>query len=259
MALPERVQDLCDRFMALAPEGLVTGLYLTGGLGFGEWIEGQSDVDFLATLAHSPSDEDMEQLRAVHAQMATLSPTKFDGMHILASDLASDPRTLPPVPVVLHNEFSLGKLDPLVAWHELAWHGVRFAGPELSELDTWTDIRALHAHTADNLDTYWRRLAGQLADSSADEPEDDLDYACCWCVLGVARLHHLLLTGDMTTKSGAARWGLSYYDERWHRVLREALRLREGGEPQYNDQAARLRDMTDFTAHVVAVGTGQIA
>ncbi|GAB2963722.1 hypothetical protein GCM10027280_60760 [Micromonospora polyrhachis] len=59
----------------------------------------------------------------------------------------------------------------------------------------------------------------------------------------------------MTTKSGAGRWGLSYYDERWHQVLREALRLREGGQPEYDNQASRLHDMTDFTAYVVEVGT----
>jgi hypothetical protein len=112
-------------------------------------------------------------------------------------------------------------------------------------------MQVLHEYTANNLDTYWRNIAGQLATSFPNEPEAELDYVCCWCVLGVARLHHLIVTGEMTTKSGGGRWGLSYYDERWHRVLREALRLREGGKPKYDDQASRLEDTTDFTAYVV--------
>ena len=256
MNLPGAVQDLCYRFLSLAPEGMVTGLYLTGGTGFGEWIEGQSDVDFVATLTHRPSDGEVEQLRQAHEQMAAFSTIDFDGMHVLVADLASDPRTLPPVPVVLHREFRVGHLDQLVAWHELAWHGVTVTGPELSTLCIWTDMRVLHEYTVNNLDAYWRNITGELATSSPNEPEAELDYACCWCVLGVARLHHLIVTGEMTTKSGAGHWGLSYYDKRWHRVLREALRLRVGGQPEYDDQASRLQDTTEFTAYVVEVGTG---
>ncbi|WP_410790421.1 hypothetical protein [Kribbella sp. C-35] len=49
------VQDLCDHFQLLAeqelPTGLLTGLYLHGGVVFGEWAPRESDVDFLATLA----------------------------------------------------------------------------------------------------------------------------------------------------------------------------------------------------------------
>jgi hypothetical protein len=165
MNLPGAVQDLCCRFLSLAPEGLVTGLYLTGGTGFGEWVEGQSDVDFVATLTHRPSDGEVEQLRVAHEQIAVFTPIDFDGMHVLVSDLASDPRELPPVPVVLHHQFRVGHLDQLVAWHELARHGVTVTGPELSTLGIWTDMQVLHEYTANNLDTYWRNIAGQLATS----------------------------------------------------------------------------------------------
>src|SRR6476469_4962602 len=169
--LPGPVKDLCDRFVSVAPQGLVTGLYLTGGIGFGEWIEGQSDVDFVATLAHRPSRAEVAQLRATHEQMAAVSPIAFDGMHVLASDLAADPRELPPVPVVLNHEFRVANLDQLVAWHELAWHGVTVTGPELSSIGIWTDKLARREYTANNLDTYWRNIAGKLAASSSGEPE----------------------------------------------------------------------------------------
>nr|MDT0656405.1 DUF4111 domain-containing protein [Micromonospora sp. DSM 115978] len=257
MNLPGAVQEICSRFLSLAPEGMVAGLYLTGGTGFGEWIEGKSDVDFVATLTHRPSIGEVEHLRQVHEQMAAFSPIDFDGMHVLVSDLASDPRRLPPVPVVLHREFRIGHLDHLVAWHELARHGITVTGPQLSTLGIWTDRQVLRDYTVENLDTYWRTFTAQHTASCVDKPEAELDYACCWCVLGVARLHHLIITGEMTTKSGAGRWGLSHYDERWHRVLREALRLREGGPPEYDDQASRLQDTNGFAAYVVEVGTGR--
>ena len=60
----------------------------------------------------------------------------------------------------------------------------------------------------------------------------------------------------MTTKSAAGRWGLTYYPPRFHRVLREALRVREGGDDEYpRDAAGRGRDTAAFTAYVVERGT----
>ena len=48
--IPAPAAAVCAAFLGAAPAGLVTGLYLRGGIGFGEWVDGQSDVDFVATL-----------------------------------------------------------------------------------------------------------------------------------------------------------------------------------------------------------------
>jgi hypothetical protein len=252
--IPAAVEEVCASFLELAPPGLVTGLYLRGGVGFGEWVPGQSDVDFIATLAHRPDPGEVEALRAVHETMAVRHPhTEFDGVHLLAEDLAADPADVPDAPMVLHHHFEAeGRTDAEISWHELAWHGVTITGPRISDLNVWTDHDRLLAFTRGNLDGYWRSSAEALA---AMPSEGAVESACCWCVLGVARLHHLLVTGEMTTKSAAGRWGLTYYPERFHRVLREALRIREGGADHYaDDRDARGRDTADFTAFVVREG-----
>lgn len=95
--------------------------------------------------------------------------------------------------------------------------------------------------------------------------EGAAEAACCWCVLGVTRLHHLLVTGEMTTKSRAGRWGPATYPERFHRVLR----IREGidgsiaggihegrGDEYPHDRDARGHDTAALTARVVGQGTG---
>jgi hypothetical protein len=253
--IPGEVAAVCRTFLDLAPPGLVTGLYLRGGTGFGEWVPGQSDVDFVATLDHRPDPGEVEALRSVHEAMAARHPKpEFDGMHLLAADLARDPAECPDVPTVLHHHFEAeGRGDAEITWHELAWHGVTVTGPPISALNVWTDQERLLDFTRGNLDGYWRDNAEALA---AMPSEGAVEWACCWCVLGVARLHHLLITGEMTTKSAAGRWGLTYYPERWHRVLREALRIREGGPDEYaDDRSARGIDTADFTAFVVNEGT----
>ncbi|WP_166139268.1 aminoglycoside adenylyltransferase domain-containing protein [Nocardioides ochotonae] len=113
----------------------------------------------------------------------------------------------------------------------------------------------LREFTRTNLDTYWRETAHALA---AMPGEAAREQSCSWCVLGVARLDHLLVTGEMTTKSRAGRWGLGHYPVRFHQVLREALRLREhpAAPSSYDDPARRGRDVAAFTAHVVTTGAG---
>ncbi len=255
MDIPGQVADVCDHFLRIAPPGLVEGLHLHGGLAFGEWLPGQSDIDFVAVLSRRPTEADVELLREAHEAMAPYSPVHLDGMHVLAEDLGGDPRACPDVPTILGGYFSEGVLDPVIAWHELARSGITVHGPPIADLGVWTSPDVLRDHTLHNLDTYWRSNAEALAKMPS---EGAAEAACCWCVLGVARLHHLLVTGEMTSKSAAGRWGLEHYPERWHRVLREALRVREGGPSEYgDDRAARGLDTAEFTAYVVGQETGR--
>jgi hypothetical protein len=257
VTLPEPVGAVCGTFLDGVPPGLVTGLYLRGGIGFGEWVPGQSDVDFVATLSRRPTETDLRDLRRAHERVADAHPdVPFDGAHLLATDLGADPERCPDVPCILHRHFedeARYDISP-VTWHELAWYGVTVSGKRHESLGVWTDRERLRDFTRNNLDTYWRGSAEALAATPAEAARED---ACCWCVLGVARLDHLLVTGEMTTKSGAGRWGLTHYPERFHRVLREALRIREGGSNEYpDDEAARGRDTADFTAYVAAQAGG---
>ena len=152
--------------------------------------------------------------------------------------------------------------DGVVAWHELARHGVTVTGPAPERLGIWTSQDVLLEFTRGNLDGYWRATAAALETALAEggdqrQESASSEEACTWCVLGVARLHHLLVTGAMTTKSLAGRWGLDFYPDRFRPVLREALRIRDGGPDGYPGRAeARGVDTLAFTSYVVAAGAG---
>lgn len=257
--LPDQVRSVCDVWLdaidTRAP-GLVTGLLLRGGLAFGEFVPGESDVDFVAVLDHRPLSGELDALADSHGVVQDQHPDlPFDGMHVVADDLRHDPEQVPDVPCALHREWypeARCDLSP-VAWSELARGGVAVRGPSSVDLGVRDDHDDLVRFTRGNLDSYWRANAEGLAKMPAEGNRPD---ACCWCVLGVARLHHLLVTGEMTTKNGAGRWGLSHYPERFHRVLREALRIRNGGPDEYpGDEPARGRDTAAFTTYVVDHGT----
>jgi hypothetical protein len=74
-----------------------------------------------------------------------------------------------------------------------------------------------------------------------------------WVVTGVTRLHYTLATGDITSKTGAARYGLRTFPARWHRVLDETIRLRTGDRrrSRYPTPLARRRDLLAYGRMVV--------
>ncbi|MGZ4483682.1 MAG: hypothetical protein ACXVW8_05120 [Nocardioidaceae bacterium] len=231
--LPEPVQQVTGMFLSLVDEaapGLVEGLYLHGSLGFGEWYDGRSDVDFVAVTAARPDASGVRLLRDVHARLNDTFPRPpFDGLHVTWDDLAASPLDCPDVPCTLAGEWAdAGRVDlNPVTWHELAGHGVHVRGPRLRDVAIWTDQRTLRAYTHANLASYWRQQAEELR-RFPDEAAEPGHVA--WMVLGVTRLHHLLAKGELTSKSGAGEYVVEAFGERWRLLAAEALAYRVTGE-----------------------------
>jgi hypothetical protein len=261
MRLPAEVTDVTSQFLSLidaSAPGLVQGLYLRGSLGFGEYFEGQSDVDFTAVLSARPDADHLTALAAAHEAVFAAHPKPhFDGFHLVREDLASAPDQCQDVPVMFEGVFTPSARDydmNLVSWHELARHGVTVRGPALSEQDVWTDDAALRAFSHGNLGSYWAGMADSLVKYPTEAAEP---WVAVWSVLGVSRLHHLLATGTLTSKSGAGRYALTAFGTQWHRIIREALRARErpGDVSSYDSEPdQRGRDTTAFM--VMAVDSG---
>jgi hypothetical protein len=246
-AVTATLLDELDRRAAPGPEALL----LHGSLCWGGELSTSSDVDVVVLWPALPAHDALE---AAHlATLAAHPDVVVDGFHATAGDLAGPPTAVGRRPV-----FHLGRFDPAgtldlnwPTWHELAERGIAVRG---TVPPVHTDHAALLATTRDNLDTYWRRTLGEL--ETLDEVPDS---AVTWAVLGVARLHHLLATGSMTSKSGAGRYVLASLDERWHPVAAEALRLRESPATTsaYADRCERGRDVVAFLRWAVADGVAR--
>lgn len=260
-SLPLSVEEVCSAFLrevdARLPRRL-DALLLRGSLCWGEFFPG-SDIDFVAVWDEVPDGSELGNLRAAHEATRAAHPGRdFDGFHCTAADLVRPPAVLGPRPVFFHGSFDpAGSSDlNLVTWHELAERGVVVRG---SVPSAYTEVEELVRFTRENLDTYWRGQLRQVVDAGVEVVGAN-DAAVAWLVLGAPRLHHVLTRRTLTSKSGAGRYVLDSLDARWHRVAKEALRIREHPDQPslYDDPRGRGQDVRDLLAWILddALGPG---
>lgn len=265
--IPEEVRRSTALFLStvdrVAP-GLVTGFYLVGSVCFGDFhargagrgrLSTSSDIDFVAVTDRRAEPGEIEALALALAHGTTVAQfpkPHFDGAVLTWADLAAGPDACPDVPCAQEGRFTEAGRDGLnpVMFCELASRGIALRGPGPSAMDVWADQNALRAFTVDNLSRYWRpwweknRRASALSLAVGMSP-----WFPVWAVLGVSRLHHLLATGEMTSKCGAGRYAAREFDSRWQRIIAESLSLRtEGAEGRrsYRNPLTRRRDTLAF-------------
>ncbi len=232
-ALPDPVRHVTAHYLALAEEhvpGLVGGVYLLGSLGWGEWYDGRSDVDFLAVTRERPDADALLALAELHAELGQSFPRPwFDGAYVTWADLARSPAELPGVPGVLTGEWSDDGHGPSpVEWDQLAHHGLRVHGPHIGDIDVHADVGELRRYSHRNLAAYWAPSLARLEANRHEAARPDL---LEWFVLGIPRLHHVVATGRQTSKDGAGHYALEVLgQQRWRPVVAEALTHRALGE-----------------------------
>jgi hypothetical protein len=182
--------------------GQVAGLYLTGSVPLGDFHPGSSDIDRVVILA-SPL-ESSEPLKEVHAAL----PAKpaYDVTYLTAAELAVPPDREKPVVFTLDGVFKVaphgGPVSP-VLWSEMARNAVPVrTAPGLVVHD---DQQALRDFTHGNLTSYWEPTLDKVATAVDSLPDEQVldEFIVPWCTLGVPRLHALLVTGEIVSKTAA--------------------------------------------------------
>ena len=118
-----------------------------------------------------------------------------------------------------------------ITWYTLATHGVLARGPAIARLDIPTDVEARVRFVLDNLATYWTDVRNEVRRACDAEPDAAFGAASfVWCALGALRLHYTAFTGEVTSKAGAADYGLTVLPEHLHATVKAALDHRRRGE-----------------------------
>ncbi|MFE2109615.1 aminoglycoside adenylyltransferase domain-containing protein [Kitasatospora sp. NPDC059463] len=256
MTVHPLVHEIADAYLALvdaAAPGLVEGLYVVGSTALGDFHPERSDLDFVAVTADPVTAGQLVALERAHARLALRHPRPvFDGPYLTWHELAGPPAQAAPGPHVRGGtvRHRVGSGRTPVLWHTLARHGVTLCGPRAQELMIHTDPEELAGWSLVRLEEHWHpwwrsssRLASRPGLACLNER------APVRAVLGVSRLHYTLATGRIASKRGAGEYARAVFDERWHRILDECLRIREGGRRRslYPNPFGRRADALAFT------------
>jgi hypothetical protein len=231
--------------------GLVEGLYLHGSIALDAFNESLSDIDFVAFLSRRATAADVKHLRSLHQTIAQEYPRwLLEGSYLQWSDLGQLAENVSPS--ITHHEGKLAENDIFemnpVTWWILKERGIALIGPQPQELPFEADWDVLVTWMRHNLNTYWaayttrpQRIASLLT-----------DYGIEWSVLGVLRQYYTFVAHDITSKSGAGEYALDHLPSQWHRLIREALRIRQGmTTPLYNSKVTRAANCYNFLRYII--------
>jgi hypothetical protein len=237
--------------------GLIRDVYITGSIALGDARPGRSDIDVVLIRPENIDNATtMAALEPVLADLRHLYPLPMlDGIVLNRRDLVAGPDAIYGHRPVISDGLPLlsesGSARNPVTWHTLRQCGISWRGIPIPELDLWHDTDRLRGWTATNLEEYWRPWLARsdrfFSRSGAWSLQPDFVE---WGVLGVTRLHATLATGDILSKHRAGVWALEHFPSRWHGIVQEAMRIREGDITLPRFHPGSLRRRNDARAYI---------
>ncbi len=217
------------------------GFYLYGSLSLGDFDPASSDVDFLVVTAGELSEELLEQLRAMHAAIASSGlphAARLEGSYIPRQALRRyDPDLARHPTIGVDWPFQVGLHDSnwIIEHHIVREHGVIVWGPGPQTLIDPVSPQELRAAVCEQLENVWQ---SRLDDPAWLRPRDHQAFA----VLTLCRALYTLQQGMVGSKPQAAAWAQEMYPG-WKPVIERALIWRF--QPEKDDLTATIAFLRD--------------
>jgi hypothetical protein len=252
--IPESVRPILETYTSLIDEqrpGLISAFYVVGSIALGGFDERFSDIDFVAVLGHPATPTDIEAIRSIHKIVQDAFPkSKLSGSYLQAGDLGKFEREVRPHPYYQDGNFhETGYFEiNSVTWWVLKNHGIAIWGTHPEALPFTVDWDLLITRMYENLNSYWK--------SWTTRPDAFLamlsDWGIQWTVLGVLRQYYTFQEHSIATKLAAGHYALNRLPQRWHRIVHEAIDIRQGSRCRhYRSRILRLVDAVRFLRFIV--------
>ena len=241
MQLPPDAATAIKSYLRFADRILPGGIIacaVTGSIALGAYRPGRSDIDLVAVIADEcrTRPDLLRRLRLLHlSQMPRLVVGAARGRGVSACCntvfIAESDVSLPVTeirPIASHT----GEIfDPAgafdvnpVVWKELVDGGIAVRGLPISAWEVDAQPEVLRPWIQTNLREYWAPLAAQLRDRPPQNskallhrlltsPRGLTAGTVSWCVLGPARMHRTLMTGEIVGKEEAGRHALNAFPQ----------------------------------------------
>lgn len=149
-----------------------------------------------------------------------------------------------------HTKFAKNSIDAF----QLKKYGIPIKGQPIEEASYTVDWDILIMNMGKNLNTYW------LSWWSGSKKFPSIKYfellfslkAVEWGVLGVSRLYYTFNENDMISKVGAGEYALKNVPQKWHKIIHESMRLRNGNKKLlYTSIFERRKDALDYIEFMI--------
>lgn len=251
--IPEQIRPTLQSYTSLVNDripGLMKAFYVEGSIALGGFNEHFSDIDFVTLLNRRPTPTEFATLRNIHRAIRKSHPRwKMSGSYLQSDDLGHRNN------MVEANSCYEGRLR-LRAHFDWNWvagwtlknHGIAVIGPDPQTLPVTIDWDQLIKRMRENLNSYWvgwtRRPYGLAALL--------LDRGIQWAVLGVLRQFYSFRESTITTKTTAGEYALTCVPSQWHRLIQEAIDIREGKKTSaYRLRIVRMMEAVGFIKFII--------
>lgn len=226
---------------------IISGIYIYGSLAMSAYHEGTSDIDFIVLLGKEMTAEELIRLKRVHEKTNDESQygKKLDGMYLQLTDISKNSSKLSSYPYCSDGKITTGHHDVnAVTWWTLKHHGITLYGIPSEKLEIevkWTDIEE---NMKGNINHYW---AGKLKKPylflSAEMAE--------FTILTLCRVICSLETKEIVSKIEAAERLLLKLPEKWHRIMKEGIIIKNQEGSLYKNRLHRAIDCHGFLKYAI--------
>ncbi len=234
--IPVPVQNIVDEYMALFHERIpnrLEGFYLHGSIALNAFIEGTSDIDFIAIVNQPLTDTEVKLCLNIHQELkAKYSSTEMDGTFLLHEDMGK--KQSESEKYLYINECKAAWVSHTsypITWWILKSKGISVFGPAIDSFHFEIDESVLVDYVLMNMNSYWgnriktikryKRIANLI-------PAHVVDTEIEWSITGMLRQYYTLREHDILSKMEACNYALSYLPSELHNIVNEAIRIREG-------------------------------
>lgn len=258
--VPAKTQLVLDEYFQLLEQkfpNFIESFCLYGSISLGAFEDGLSDIDFISIIKGKLAESELKVLKEIHKNIQRKFPeTILDGFYILKEDMQSLNKGK-----VSSIRFNDGKFHGFTDFDknsidafQLQKYGITIRGEKPENNSYMVDWNILMDNMRQNLNTYW---LGWLNDCKRFPSIKYIGLYFSinmieWGVLGVSRLYYSFIEKDIISKAGAGEYALRKVPEKYHKIIKESLRYRQGNKKSYyRSIVLRQKDTLDYMAFMI--------
>ncbi|MFJ8513330.1 aminoglycoside adenylyltransferase domain-containing protein [Lysinibacillus xylanilyticus] len=256
--VPTQVRKILNEYITLFQNKIpntLEGFYLHGSIALDAYKNGSSDIDFIAIVNRSLTEEDVKVISNLHKEInQKYKDTGMDGSYLPVTDVGKKQSEVKSCLKVNEGKTKWGKddINP-ITWWILKNKGITIIGPDIAIYNFSLDERVLGDYVLENMNSYWSNRLKKIKKYKAFLiPNNLVDLEVEWSITGILRQFYTLQEHDIVSKVDACNYAIHHLPEEFHNIINEAINIREGSNIRFcNSKKQRIDDTIQCMTYIL--------